>query len=204
MSAPPTERRPWPLKWVAVAILLIIVPYTILTLRYRKTTPPFRPYEDTRNRANVVRLLSAGYQRIPLAALRPADPSGARPTATTVVPGGLPAELRSVLVEDLLLPAEIGNVAASSSASIAEPYSFRFSCTLPDDKRQLSGADLYVKGDQMIIAPAFERLSGGLAIRTRDNVVLVTVPAGTLKPGRYRVTLAGQRISKSWPLEVKE
>ncbi len=203
MSAAPRDRQPWPLKWVAVAILLIVVPYTILTLRYRKTAPPFRPYEDMKNRANVVRLLSAGYQRIPLAALRPADPSGARPSATTNAPGGLPAELRAVLVEDLLLPAEIGNVAASTSTSAAAPYSFRFSCTLPDDKRQLSGADLYVRGDQIVIAPVLERLTGNLALRTRDNVVLITVPAGALKPGRYQVTLAGQRLSKSWPLQLK-
>jgi hypothetical protein len=191
------------MKWIAVAIILVIVPYTFLTLRYRKPNAPFRPYEDLKNRSNVVRLLSAGYQRIPLAAMRPADPSGARPTTTASAPGGVPAELRSALVEAPLLPAEIISVAANPSASTTAPYLIRFSCSLPDDKRQLSGADLYVKGDQIVVTPVFEPLVGKLAARTRDNVVLITVPAGALKPGHYRITLAAQNASRSWSLEMK-
>jgi hypothetical protein len=32
---------------------------------------------------------------------------------------------------------------------------------------------------------------------------LLTVPAGTLKPAHYTVTLLGERASRTWPLEVK-
>ena len=107
MSAAPKDRQPWPMKWIALAILLVIVPYTFLTLHYRKQGPAFRPYEDMKNRAGVIRLLSAGFQRIPLAAQRPADPTGATAAATFMAPGGLPAELAATLVEPPLLPAEI-------------------------------------------------------------------------------------------------
>jgi hypothetical protein len=191
------------MKWVVLAIVLFLVPYTFITLRYRKPSPAYRPYEDMKNRANVVRLLDAGYQRIPLPAQRPSDPTGAKPITTTTAPGGLPKELRSALVEELLLPTEIINVAAASSGTATAPYTVRFSCTLPDDKRQLAGADLYAKGDQIVIAPVFERLSGNLATRTRDNVVLITVPAGALKPGQYHVTLAAQKASRSWALQLR-
>jgi hypothetical protein len=190
------------MKWIALAIVLVIVPYTILTLRYRKTDEPFRPYEDMKNRANVVRLLAANYQRIPLAAQRPADPSGARPIATRPAPGGLPAGLRSTLVEEPLLPADIVAVSAASSASASDAYSIRFSCTLPDHERQLAGADLYVKGDEIVITPVFERIGGKLVTRTRDNLILITVPAGALKPGSYQVTLTGQRASRTWSLHL--
>jgi hypothetical protein len=203
MSATPKDRRTWPLKWIALAILLVIGPYTFLTLKYRKPGPAFRPYEDMKNRANVLRLLSAGYQRIPLAAQRPADPSGARPIATISAAGGVPADLRATLVDEPQLPTEIVNVAASIATFAAAPYSIRFSCTLPDDKRLLSGAELYVKGDQIVITPVFERLAGQLASRTRDNIVLITVPGGILKAGQYRVTLAAQRSSRSWQLQLK-
>ena len=37
------------------------MPYTILTLRYRKPGPAFQPYEDMKNRTNVARLLSAWF-----------------------------------------------------------------------------------------------------------------------------------------------
>jgi hypothetical protein len=192
------------MKWIVVAILLLIVPYTVITLRYRKAQPAFQPYEDLKKRANVSRLLAAGYHRIPITAQRPAD--GTRTTASAVLtskPGGLPNDLRGTLVEPLLLPADILTVAASGSANSLQPYVVQLACSLPDDKQQLSGADLYVRGDEVIIAPKFEFITGDLQTRTRQASVLLTIPAGTLKSGRYEVTLVAERGARSWPLEVK-
>ena len=192
------------MKWIVVAILAVIVPYTYLTLRYRKPGPAFQPYQDMQNRANVARLLSAGYQRIPLPAQRPVDPlpvSLSAPIAAAA--GGLPAELRATLVHAPLLPADITHVVAPLNVGAAEAYAFRFACTLPDQKRQLAGADLYVKGTELIVAPDYEKLSGDLAARSHDNVVQLTVPAGTLKPGRYSVTVVGERSSQAWSFEVR-
>jgi hypothetical protein len=192
------------MKWIVVAILLILVPYTFLTLRYRKPGPAFQPYEDMKNRTNVARLLSAGYQRIPLPAHRPADRTGLKGgAAVTATAGGLPADLRSTLVESLLLPDEISSATAAPNASTLLPYSIELTCTLPDDKQQLGGADLYVRGETLVIAPTFEHVAGDLLTRTRHAVVLLTVPAGALKPGRYVITLVGERASRTWPLEVR-
>jgi hypothetical protein len=192
------------MKWIALAILVIVVPYTVLTLRYRKPGPAYRPYEDMKKRANVIRLLSAGYQRVTLLAERPADIARIAPrVAASNAPAGIPAELRSTLVEVPLLPAEIGNIYAATSANTTQPYAIQFTCTLPDDKQQLSGAELFIKGQEALIMPTFERLNGQLLTRTRDNVIVLTVPAGVLKPGQYHVTLAGQRTSRAWSLEVK-
>jgi hypothetical protein len=204
MSAASRIRQPWPLKWIAVAILLIIVPYTFLTLRYRKPGPAFQPYEDMKNRANVARLLSAGYQRIPLPAQRPADRTGTRGgAAVSSAAGGLPDDLRTTLVEPLLLPAEILSVTAAATASTLTPYAIELTCTLPNDQQQLSGAELYVRESSLVLAPTFERVAGDLLTRSRQAVVLVTVPPGALKPGHYRVTLVAERGSRVWPLEVK-
>ena len=120
-----------------------------------------------------------------------------------MAPGGLPAELAATLVEPPLLPAEILTVSAAPDTGAAQAYQIRFSCTLPDEKQQLAGAELYVKGGQIVITPTFERLAGQLRARTRENVVLITVPAGALKAGQYQVTLAGQRISRAWALHVR-
>ena len=204
MSAALPERKPWPMKWIVVAILVVIVPYTFLTLHYRTPGPAFRPYEDMKSRANTLRLLSAGYQRIALNATRPAIPSAIGSAAPiAAASGGLPAALKSTLVETPLLPAEILNVTAASTASASTAYSIQFTCTLPDNKQQLAGAELYVRGTEIIITPDFEKLSGGLLTRTRENIILLTVPDGVLKPGRYHVTLAGQHASRTWTLQVK-
>lgn len=192
------------MKWIVLAILLVIVPYTFLTLRYRKPGPAFQPYEDMKNRANVARLLSAGYQRIPLPAQRPADRTGTRGGAiVSPAAGGLPADLRSTLVEPILLPAEIVNVTAAPTASTLTPYAIELTCSLPNDKQQLSGAELYVKENALVLVPIFENVAGDLLTRSRHAVVLVTVPAGALKPGPYTVALVGERASRTWALEVR-
>jgi hypothetical protein len=204
MSAASRQRQPWPLKWIAVAILLIIVPYTILTLRYRKPGPAFQPYEDMKNRTNVARLLSAGYQRIPLPAVRPADRGGVSGGATvTATAGGLPADLRATLVESPLLPADILSVTTTPTAHTLLPYTIELTCTLPTDKLQLGGAELYLRGDTLVITPTFEHVGGNLLTRTRQSIVRLTVPAGALKPGSYTITLVGERTSRTWPLAVQ-
>ena len=192
------------MKWIVLAIMLVIVPYTFLTLRYRKPGPAFRPYEDMKNRANVSRLLAAGYQRVPLAAERPADGRHADGGAEiSSVSGGLPAELRATLVETPLLPADITMVSAAPTAHAQQPYSIQLSCSLPSDKQQLSGAELFVRNDTLVITPTFELVGGDLLTRSRQTAALLTVPPGTLKPGRYTVTIVGQNGSRSWPLAVR-
>ncbi len=192
------------MKWIVLAILLLIVPYTFLTLRYRKPGPAFQPYEDMKNRVNVSRLLSAGYQRIPIIAQRPAD--GGRingGAAISAAAGGIPTDLRSTLVEPLLLPTEITTVSAAPSVSTLQPYVIQLACALPDDKQQLGGADLYVRGDQLVLAPTFERIAADLLTRSRQAAVLITIPAGALKAGHYTVTLVAERASRTWALDVR-
>ncbi len=191
------------MKWIVLTIALVIVPYTFLTLHYRKPGPAHRPYQDAQERANVVRLLSAGYQRITLAAQRPADPVRGTATATTTAAlGGLPSALVATLVQKPLLPAEILAVTAAPSVSALLPYPIQFTCTLPDHKQQLAGAALYIKDAEIIITPDFEQLAGELLARSRECIILLTVPTGALKAGSYRITLAGQRSSRTWTLQV--
>ena len=192
------------MKWILVAIILIIVPYTYLTLRYRRPGPAFQPYDDMKNRANVSRLLEAGFRRIAIPARRPAD--GTRPREGAVIAtlaGGWPAELQSTLVETPILPIEIKNLAAASRANTLHPYEIQFTCSLPDDKRQLGGAELYIRGSSVVIAPTFEPVAGTLQTRTPHTEVLLTVPAGVLAPGSYKMTLVAERTSASWSVEVK-
>lgn len=203
MTPEPKKRKPWPMKWVLVTIIAVLVPYTYLTLHYRKPGPAYRPYQDAQDRANVVRLLDAGYRRITVAAERPADPvKGLSVAATLPATGGLPEGLTKTLVQLPLLPAEIIKVATTGASKSDQPYAVQFTCALPDNKQQLAGACLYIRDDEIIIAPDFELLAGGLLARSRESAILLTVPAGSFKPGQYRVTLVGQRASRAWALQV--
>lgn len=204
----PFNRKPWPMKWVALAILLMIVPYTILTVKYRKAGPSYQPYEDSKQRANVMRLLDAGYQRINVTAERPADPQNLVRTMNALaeaksIPGGLSGGLDSVLVEIPQLPASFSSVSASRESAALLPYPVLFTCSLDDQKHQLGGAQVFVRGQQVVIVPQFEPLSGDLTARTKESTVLITLPAGALKSGDYTLHLAGTTQSRQWTLTVK-
>ncbi len=194
------------MKWVVVAILVCIVPYTWITISYRKPGPAFEPYADSKNRANVVRLLDAGYQRFTIPAIRPADPSRSQPAGpaagVTEMPGGLPVSLSQTLVEIPLMPERILTVTAPDAATADAPYVFQFTCTVPDTREQLAGAELYLRERELTLIPTFERIPGDLHARSRESIVLIEIPAGTLTPGRHDATLIGARGSLRWSFDV--
>ena len=68
----PPARQPWPMKWIVLAIVLFLVPYTFITLHFRKPGPGYLPYQDSKQRATLAKV---GYQRITLSVDRPADPA---------------------------------------------------------------------------------------------------------------------------------
>jgi len=207
MSARSTDKKPWPMRWVILAILLCIIPYTWITLRYRKPGPAFQPYEDSKNRANVVRLLEAGYQRFTVAAQRNADPSRFRPAGAAATPssapGGLPVILSQVLVEIPLMPESVLGVTAAASTRGDAPYAVQFVCSVPDNKEQLAGAELYLRENDLVLIPTFERIQGDLLARSRESIVQIEIPAGTFKTGRYQVLLVGSRQSQRWEIVVE-
>jgi hypothetical protein len=191
------------MKWIVIAILVAIVPYTYVRLRFQKPNKTFEPHADLKDRANTKRLLEAGFQRITLTAQRPADPARALVSASAAdAAGGLPAGLRASLVDVPLMPKEIQNVSAAGMTGSTQPYTIQFSCSILDDKQQLAGAQLYLREGEIFLVPSFERLHGELLTRSRTNVVLLTIPPGTLKPGSYQVTLLGQLASKRWSVQV--
>jgi uncharacterized membrane protein len=53
------------------------------------------------------------------------------------------------------------------------------------------------------VVTQFEPSANGLRARSSDTVVLLTVPAGVLKPGHYTVTVAASARAKQWTLDVK-
>jgi hypothetical protein len=188
------------MKGIVIATITFIAAYTYVNLHYRKPGRPFEPYRDAQERA---RLAGAGFERITARAVRSASLRlPAAPVAAQGIPGGLPADLAGGLLDKPLLPAAIGEVSGPAAADASEPASVQFVCTLGDDRQQLTGAKLYVKEGSLFIVPAFERLAPGLVARSRRDVVMVTVPAGSLRPGRYQVTVVGADQSRRWSMQV--
>jgi hypothetical protein len=196
--------KPWPMKWIVIAILVFVPMYTYLTLRYRRSGPVYEPYAEARDRAMTERLLAAGYRRVTLAATRPTETLRISARAPIVAaPGGLPADLVTALTAVPLPPARVTHIIAARETSTAQPYIVDFTATLPDEKEELLDAQIYVREGRLVLVPNFERVPGGLLVRSPETEVRLTVPAGVLSPGHYHVTLVATQESPTWMLFVK-
>jgi hypothetical protein len=188
------------MRWIALAILLFVALYTYLNLHYRKPGPAYEPYQDSRQRADLER---AGYRRITARIDRPADPKPVSDAASVLsAAGGLPADLLATFPVRPVLPDEIGSVGAAPTVEAMETYRIQFSCTQSDNRRDIVGAHLYLKGGDIIALADSELLPGGLIARTRATVIRISVPPGMIPAGTYRVTLAGAQAAKTWTLQV--
>jgi hypothetical protein len=186
------------MKWIILAVVLFVVPYTYLTLRFRKPAS-FQPYQDARERAHIER---AGYTRISLSASRPADGLTTEAPGITAAPGGVPTDLLTSLIEAPLLPATIGAVAAGKSCGGGANYPIRFTCGMPAAGLDLGAAHLYQKEQALFILVGFARIADGLVPRSRSDTVQLEVPSAELEPGTYRITLVGSAQSKVWTMQV--
>ncbi len=196
------------MKWMVLAIIVGIAVYTYLTLHYRKPEPAYRPYEDFTKRANIERLLNAGYRRIETAAERPADTvallrSIGPVAAVANAPGGLPGGLAGTFVEPPRLPDTITSVSAPRQATALLPYPILFNCGVSNQKEQLGGSQVFIRSNTIVIVTQFESIAGGLQARTKDSTVTLIIPGGTLPLGHTIITLAANRGSKQWTVDVK-
>ena len=186
------------MKWIVVAMIVFIVPYTYLTLRFRKPES-FQPYEDARERAHIAK---AGYSRISLSASRPADGRTEATFGIGPAAGGMPADLAASLIDHPVLPEAIGAVMAASTCTGGGNYAIRFDCTPPPGGLELSAAHLYHKGSDLYILVGFAPVAEGLVPRHPADSVALDVPSAELEPGTYQVTLVGSRSSKTWAVQV--
>lgn len=194
------------MRWIVASILLFVVPYTYVNLKFRKPNKAFEPYADMKEQANVKRLLDAGYTRVAVRAERPYPALSAQQVLAgasakagfTPAPGGLPAPLDQTLVEPPRLPAAYANLIAPDVLDARESSRLQFTARLDSDHEQLGGAEVYIREDSVVIVPTFEPVPGNLQARAKESTVLLTLPPGLLAPGSHSVTLAGAQASLRW------
>jgi hypothetical protein len=197
------------MKWVVLAILLFVVGYTVVMIRYRKPGQAYRPHADGLNRATVSRLLAVGYQRGQFVAERPVDPSagsvlgGAPKAKIDYWPGGLGSELKFALAETPMMAESVGAVTASAEAEAIFPYKILCTISIADHKRVITGGQWFRKEDQLLLLPTFERVQGELMTRTKESPTVLTIPAGAFPPGRHDVILIGEKGSKRWSVTFR-
>lgn len=193
---------------MSLGVVLLLGAALFFLLRHTGAKLPATGKTPTARTAPL-RIKDSSYTRTEVEASRPAELSrkdtllGGPAAAIAETGGGLPSELAQSFVEKPLLAERFANIVASTQTSALMPYQIQCAATLADHKRILSSAQLFRKDDQLVLIPIFEPLTGGLLARWTDITVQIAIPAGTLPPGTYTVTLVGARANATWPLQVK-
>ena len=201
---PALNRKPWSMKWIVLAIVVCIVPYTWITLKYRKEAPPHQPYQDNKDRAQVMRLLDAGFQRIHVSLERLVDPPAPLKDAATiaVAPGGIPPILSELLIDKPPVPSTFTQVNAPTAALSGASYVITLGCTQPDHHEQPAASVAYRRGQEVNFVIGYETNPGELLSRHTDAFLRLVVPAHAFEPGQYHATLIGAQASRRWTFTV--
>lgn len=195
------------MKWVLLAIIAILIPYTAITLLYRKESRPFEPYSDMKRQANVHRLLKAGFNRYAVTTERPTETGpgvpAARRASVQIVEAGLPPALAEALIEVPHLPISVRQLAVPASVRRGQPLVLSLVAGLPDHKEALGETFLYARGSELTLVVGFETLPGKLESRARELTLRTTVPTEHLTAGSYRLVVVGLKESQAGNLAVE-
>lgn len=192
------------MKWIVLAILVMIIPYTWITMAFRKPNPAHEPYHDNKDRAQTMRLLDNGFSRVDLSIELMIDPAVPPSDAadTAAIAGGLPPLLSDLLIDKPPVPIDFPFVAAPASALSGAAYVVKFACTQPDFDERVDESRLYRRKQELVLIVGYHPNPDGLQTRHREVTAQVTIPAHTLEPGEYRATLVGARESRRWTFTV--
>ena len=198
------KRKPWPMRWIIIAMILFVAPYTYLTLHYRKPGPSYQPYQDAKEKTV---LAHNGYTRISLPSAQPASgmllPVQGIPASTNTSVLGITPELKKALGTAVTIPEAIDSVAAPAIFDHGKTYPFSYGCSTSDLHHALAGTRLYVKDKSVYFITDFEALVGGLSSRDTHTVIALELPSGALEAGSYTFTVVGKNQSRSWHVLVK-
>lgn len=195
------------MKWVILAIIAILVPYTAITVLYRKEARPFEPYSDMKRQANVHRLLKAGFNRYAVSTDRPTETGAVVPLARRAgvqrAAAGLPPALADALIEVPHLPVSVRQLILPSSVRRGQTLVLSLVAGLPDHKEALGETYLYARGSDLILVVGFETLPGKLESRARELALRATLPTEHLSAGTYRLVVVGLTDSQAASITVE-
>jgi len=205
-AARKTPPKPWPMKWIVLAIVLFVVGYTVVNIFYRKKGPAYRPYQDAQDRATTARLLAAGWHKVQIETLRPIEkPSLATaPASITREIAGLGPDLESRFAEKPKLVSTIDRVTAPAAVTRGANYEVYFTATIAKLNVQVGDLTLYQHDRELVLIPSIETLPGKeLLSRWNDTNYFVSVPTTGLAPGRYTMRIVALAPAATWTFEVK-
>ncbi len=201
---PTNQPKPWPMKWVILAIALFIIGYTFINLRYRKPGKGHEPAAEMRHRVTAARLKEAGWEKLSVDTRRPAEKITGDDAPITRGMLGLGLDFNTTLVEKPGLLRSIDQVSAPDHVEPGADYTATFTGSISDLTCQLGDIELYRRGNELVLLPVIEHLPGKqLYSRWNDASYCVTFSTKTLPAGTYQVSLFAQGPAAKWSFRIK-
>ncbi len=205
MSSPRNLRptpKPWPMKWIVLAIVLFIAGYTLVNVYFRKSGRAYRPYEDMANRVTTTRLLDAGWRKIDLPIRRPVEKAGFTGASVSRGGAGLGPNLAGLFAEPPVLAHSIDKATAPPTPRPGSAVYFTASVT--DQHWEVVRVQMLVRSHEVVLMPILEKMSAGEVLgRWHDADYAVELPLAELPPGRYQARLVSQGPAAQWNFEVR-
>ncbi len=192
------------MKWVVLAIVVFIVVYTFVELRYRKTAKPHEPAAEMHEREAAARLQQAGWVKLPVEVRRPVEPAPMSLAAIKHAGGGLGADLDSCFPEKPRLFKSIDEVSSPAFVRHGTDCVVYFTASMSDIIFQLGEVNLFQRGQDLMLVPTLDHLPGkSLFSRWDDARYAASFSTGTLPPGRYQVHLLASGRAAMWEIDVR-
>ncbi len=192
------------MKWVALAIAIFIIGYTLINLRYRKPGKGHEPAAEMKQRVTAARLKEAGWSVLACNTRRPVEKIASDDAALARGPFGLGLDFNTTLVAKPNLLRSIDHVTAPDSVEAGADYTAYFTATISDLKLQLGDIQLYRRGNDLVLLPVTEHLPGKeLYSRWQDADYCVTFSTSALPPGTYQISLFAQGPAAKWSFQIK-
>ncbi len=196
-------RQPWPLWPVAVAIVISLAGYTYFRLAYAKTAKPHEPFADNQRRVESDKLKAAGWERTDAAYEAVVELPAAEAAVRALVIRPEAAEnLHQLSTENWHLPVEYTALAAPARLAAGGNCTLHFQAELDQARAHIVDFDCYRKESDLVLLPRWEPYPEELTPRRPRTTGRITIPAATLPPGTYRVTLPALKQSSQWDLVV--
>jgi hypothetical protein len=196
--------KPWPMKWVAAAIVVFIAGYTVIELRFRKSGRPHEPARELRDREAAARLQQAGWVRMPVELQRPVQKLAFGDASVGRGAAGLGPDLAGCFSEKPLLFKSIDKVTAPAFVLHGDNCVVNFTASIPDLNTQLGDAQLLQRGNDLVLVPTVEHLPGKeLYSRWDDANYSASFSTQNLPKGRYRMRLLAGGPAAQWTLDVR-
>lgn len=200
---PTLQPKPWPMKWVVLAIAVFIVGYTVINILYRKPGKGHEPAAEMRQRVSAARLKEAGWEIMPVSTRRPAEKIAGDDAPITRGVFGLGMDFNTTLVDKPALLRSIDQVSAPASVEPGADYTGCFTGSLSDLKYQLGDILLYRRGSDLVLVPIIEHLPGKeLYSRWSDASYCFTFSTQAMPRGTYHVSLFAQGPAAQWTFRI--